>query len=92
MGAFVIIVAIKSPDAADHDDAAHAVIPVIAHVKETQIRASIGAFEPDVVVKHQLRQPGNVLIRFDGDFASSGRAIAQRAEAPFHVDNAPVVG
>src|SRR6188472_2778524 len=33
--AFVIVVAIKSPGAADHDDAAHPVVPIIADVVET---------------------------------------------------------
>src|SRR6478735_3153873 len=42
MRAFVIIVAKKPPDAADHNDAAHPVVPVIADVMKTQIRAGVG--------------------------------------------------
>jgi len=90
--AFIIIVAKKSPNAADHNDATHPVVPVIADVMETQIRARIGTLESDVIVKHQLRQPSNFLSQFRFDLASTGRAIAERAEAPFHVDDAPVIG
>src|SRR4030095_7864097 len=90
--ALVIIVAIKSPDAAYHDDAAHAIVPVIADIVETQIRASVRTFEADVIVKHHFRQPSNVLARLNFDLAEGGSAIAQRAEAPFHVDDAPVIG
>ena len=69
MRAFVIIVAKKSPDAADHDDAAHPVVPVIADVMETQIGAGVGTFKADMIVKHQLRQSGNFLGRFKFDLA-----------------------
>ena len=90
--AFVIIVAIKSPHAAHHDDATHPVVPVIAYVMETQVGAGVGTFKPDVIVKHQLRQPGNFLGWFNFDLAERRSGIAQWAEAPFHVDDAPVVG
>ena len=92
MRAFVIVVAIESPDAADHDDAAHAVVPVISDVVETQVGAGVGTFESDVIIKNQFRQPSDFLVRFSFDFAGPRRVIAQRAEAPFHIDDAPVVG
>jgi len=92
MRTFVIIIAIESPHAADHDDAAHPIIPVIADVMETQVGAGVGTFESDVIIKNQFRQPSDFLARFDFDFAGTGRVIAQRAEAPFHVDDAPVIG
>jgi len=89
---FVIIVAKESPHAADHDDAAHAVVPVVSNIVETQVGTSVGTFEPDVVIKYYFRQPGDFLCRFNVDFAGTGRVIAQRAEGPFHVDDAPVIG
>ena len=92
MRAFVIIVAKKPPDAADHNDATHPVVPVIADVMKTQIRAGVGTLKSNVIVKHQLRQPGNFLGWFKFDLASTGSAIAEQAEAPFHVDDAPVIG
>src|SRR4051812_29442516 len=92
MWAFVIIVAKEPPDAADHDDTTHSVVPIIADVMETQIGPGIGTLKSDVIVKHQLRQPSNFLGRFSFDLASTGRAIAERTEAPFHIDDAPVIG
>jgi len=92
MRAFVIIVAKKPPDAADHDDAAHPVVPVIPDVMETQIRAGVRTLKSDVIVKYQFRQPSNFLGRFRFDLASTGRTIAEWAEGPFHVDDAPVIG
>jgi len=92
MRAFVIIVAKKPPNAADHNDAAHPVVPVIADVMKTQIRAGVGTLKSDMIVKHQLRQPSNFLVWFKFDLASTGRPIAERAEGPFHVDNTPVIG
>ena len=92
MWAFVIIVAKKTPDAADHNDAAHSVVPVIAHVMETQIRTGIGTLESNMIAKHQLRQSADTLGQLRFDLASTGRAIAERAEGPFHVDDAPVIG
>jgi hypothetical protein len=89
---FVIIVAKKPPDAADHNDAAHPVVPVIADVMKTQIRAGVGTLKSDMVIKHQLRQPGNFLGWFKFDLAERRSGIAKRAEAPFHVDDAPVIG
>src|ERR1051325_10359420 len=38
----VIIIAIKSPDAAHHDDATHPIVPVVAHVMETQVGPGVG--------------------------------------------------
>jgi hypothetical protein len=90
--AFVIIVAIKAPYPAHHNDAAHPVVPVIADIVETQVRSGVGAFEADMVVKDQFRQPNNFLARFHCDLAGSRSVIAEGAEFPFHVDDAPVIG
>ena len=57
MRAFVIFVAIKTPDAAHHNDGADPVVPEIADVMETQIGAGICAAETDVIVNHELGQP-----------------------------------
>ena len=92
MRAFVVIVAIKSPHSAHHDDAAHSIVPIIADIKKTQVRASVRTFEADVIVKDQFGQTGDILTRFNVDLAQCRRAIAQRAEGPFHVDDAPVIG
>src|SRR6266446_6310175 len=88
--ALVIIIAIKSPDAALYDDATHSIVPVVAHVVETQVGPGVRTFKADVIVKDQFGQPGNALGRFKIDFAERRSAIAQRAKAPFHVDDAPV--
>src|ERR1700688_5067355 len=63
--AFVIFVPIKAPDAADHDDAAHPIVPIIAEVVKTQVRPRVSAFEPSVIVKDELRQSDNFFRRFD---------------------------
>src|SRR6266487_3368549 len=47
--ALVIIIAIESPDAALHDDATHPVVPVVAHVVETQVGPGVGTFRADVI-------------------------------------------
>ena len=52
----VIVVAIKSPHAAHHDQAADAVVPKISDVMETQVGAGVGAFKSNVIVKHDFRQ------------------------------------
>src|SRR5215471_12967859 len=57
--AFVIIIAIKSPDSAHHDDATHPIVPVVAYVVETQIGPGVGTFKADVIVKDQFRQSGD---------------------------------
>ena len=77
--AFVIFVAIKSPDAADHDDAAHPVVPKIAGVMKTEVRSRIGAFETDVIVKHQLGQPNDFFARLDIHLAGAARVISERS-------------
>src|SRR6266487_1639958 len=53
---FVIIVAIKPPDTAYHDQTTDAVVPKIADVMETQVGSGIGAFKSNVIVKHNFRQ------------------------------------
>src|SRR5437763_17129809 len=73
MRAFVIFVPEKSPDAADHDDAAHPIIPIIADVMKAQVRSRVGAFECDVSVKDELRQRDNFLARFTGGVAGPAR-------------------
>src|SRR5438045_1772270 len=55
--AFVIIIAIKSPDAALYDDATHSIVPVVAHVVETQVGPGVRTFKADVIVKDQFGQP-----------------------------------
>ncbi len=89
--AFVVFVAIKSPDAAHHDEATHPVVPKIANVMEAQVRARVGAFESNVIVKHNLRQPGRLCSRRYLYFPGGGSMIAQPAEFPLHVDDAAVV-
>src|SRR5205085_10546546 len=59
MRAFVIFVPEKSPDAADHDDAAHPVVPIIADVMEAQVRPRVSAFEAGVIVKNEFGEPDN---------------------------------
>ena len=90
--ALVIFIAIKSPHAALHNHAAHPVVPVIADVMETQVRPGVRTFKTDVIVKNQFGQPNNFRVRFRCDLAGGRRVIAQRAKAPFHVDDAPVIG
>src|SRR5438132_1305913 len=89
--AFVVFVAKKSPDSAHHDDAAYPVIPKIANVMETQVRTRIGAFESDVIVKHNLRQPDWLCHLRHLYFAGGRSMIAQRAEFPLHINDAAVV-
>src|SRR5207302_5595951 len=91
MRAFVIFVPKKSPDTADHDDAAHPVVPIIAHVMKTQISSRVSAFETGVIVKDELGEADNFLARLDGDFAGAARMITERAQFPFHVDDTAVV-
>src|SRR5262249_19723937 len=87
-----MFVAKDTQAAAIHDHAAHTVVPVIADVVETQIGAGIGTFKTDVVVKYDFRQPNNFLVRLSCDLACTRRVIAQWPQAPFHVDDAPVIG
>ena len=55
--AFVIFVAVKTPDTVDHNHRADAIIPEIAEVMETQIGPGIGALESHVVVNNDFGQP-----------------------------------
>src|SRR5438270_8192446 len=91
VGAFVIFVAIKPPDAADHDDAAYPIVPKIADVMEAQVRPRVSAFEADVIVKDELRQSNGLLGRFDVHFAGAARMVSKRAEFPFHVDDTAII-
>src|SRR5438105_6510760 len=65
MRAFVIFVPKKSPDTADHDDAAHPIVPIIADVMKTQVRPRVSAFETGVIVKDEFGKPDNFLARLD---------------------------
>ena len=62
--ALVIFVAIKTPDAADDNDATDAVVPEIAQIMEAEIGAGVGAFEAGVIVNDDLRQPQISFERF----------------------------
>src|SRR5947209_1497860 len=53
--AFVIFVPVKAPNSADHDDAAHPVVPIVADIMKTEIGSGISAFETGVIVKHEFR-------------------------------------
>ena len=52
----VVIVAIKSPNTAHNDQTTDAVVPKITDVIKTQVGSSIGAFESNMIVKHDFRQ------------------------------------
>ncbi len=77
--AFIIFVAIKSPDTADHDQTTDPVVPKIAGVMKTEVRSRIGAFETDVIVKHQLGQPNDFFARLDVHLAGAARVISKRS-------------
>src|SRR5713101_5804662 len=89
--ALVIFVAIKSPDAAHDDEAADAIVPEIADIMETQVRARVRSLETGVIINHQLWQADDLFARLHFDFAGGGGVIAQRAEFPFRVDDAAVI-
>ena len=91
MIAFIIFVAIKSPDAADDDEAADPIVPEIADVMEAQVRARVGSPETNVVVNHQLRHPDDLFARLHFDFASGRGVITEWAEFPFRVDDTAVI-
>jgi len=92
--ALVIFVAIKTPDAADDNDATDAVVPEIAQIMEAEIGTGIGASETCVIVNNNLRQPQISLERFAvGVFwRGSAGVITQRPHLPFGIDDAAVVG
>src|SRR5215216_1300544 len=90
--AFVVIVAVKSPDAVHHDETTDTVVPIIANIMKTQVRAREGPLKTGVIVKYQFRQ---TYCFCDGRyrvFSSRRSVITQRTELPFHVDDAAVVG
>src|SRR4051812_27167745 len=60
MVALVIFVPIKSPDAADDDERADAIVPKIAQKMKAKIGAAGGPFESNVVEDHKLRHGGVV--------------------------------
>src|SRR5689334_21904453 len=91
MRAFVVFVPIESPDAADHDQATDPIVPEIANVMKAQVGAGVGAFESDVIVKHELRQMAD-LGHGHNFLARATGVVAERSELPFHVDDAAVVG
>src|SRR5437879_1288657 len=89
--AFVIFVTIKSPDTAHHDEATDAIVPEIADIMETQVRARVRSLETGVIINHQLGQAYDLFARLHFDFAGGGGVITERAEFPFRVDDAAVV-
>ncbi len=90
--ALVIFVAIKTPDAADNNEATDAVVPKIAQIMEAEIGASVGAFESNVIVNHELGQPNQIGRWFRLAFSGRGCVITKRAQFPFRVDDAAIVG
>jgi hypothetical protein len=92
--ALVIFVAIKTPDAADDNDATDAVIPKVAQIMEAEISAGVGAFEAGVIVNDDLGHPHIAFERFAmGVFWRGGAGvITQRSQFPFGIDDAAVVG
>src|SRR5438094_2426380 len=86
--ALVIFVAIKSPDAAEHDETTDSVVPEIADIMKTKVGTRICPAEPGMIVKHDLREADD----FFGWLHLPGGTgvITQRAECPFRVDNAAV--
>jgi len=88
---FVILVAIESPDAADHDQTTDPVVPEIADIMKTEIGSCVSAFESDVIVKDELGQPNNLLGDGPTFLAGGARMISKRAEFPFHVDDTAVI-
>jgi hypothetical protein len=90
MVTFVIIVAIKSPDAADDDETTDAVVPEIAEKMEAEIRASERAFKSDVIVNDQLRQ-SRVMDRMRVTGLARTRVITQRAAFPFRIDDTAIL-
>ena len=89
--AFVIFVPEKSPDAADYNQATDPVVPEIADVMKAQVRAGVGAFEADVIVKDELGQPDGFLGDGRSFFAGGAGVISERAQFPFHVDDTAVI-
>src|SRR5260370_7281710 len=73
---FVIFVAIKSPDAADHDQTTDSIVPEIADVMKTQVRSGVSAFEADVIVKHHLGYPHGFLASARTFFAACTLVIS----------------
>src|SRR6202040_1647644 len=89
--AFVIFVAIKSPDAADYDQTTDPVIPEIADVMKTQIRSRVSAFETGVIVEDELGQPDDFLGSGRSFFAGRAGVISERPQFPFHIDDTAVI-
>lgn len=74
----VIFVPIKAPDATDHNDAAHPVVPEIADVMKAEVCPRVGAFETNVIVKHEFRQADDIIVRLDSYFAGSAGVVSER--------------
>ena len=91
MRAFVIFVPEKSPDAADNDQTAYAIVPEIADVMKTQIGPGVSAFETDVIVKNELGQPDSFFTRLSHFFAGGAGMVTERPEFPFHVDDTAII-
>ena len=90
MIAFVVIVAVETPDAADDDERADAVIPKIAKEVKAQVGPGSGATETGVVVNDHLRQLDVALARCRGCFADRRGVVSIRFDDPFRVDDRAV--
>jgi hypothetical protein len=88
----VIIIAIKAPDTADDDETTDPVIPVIANIMKAQVRAREGASETGVIENNDLRQTDRFLGRLDFHLPGGAGVITERAECPFCVNDAAVIG
>src|SRR3712207_8752296 len=52
----VVFIPVETPDAADDHERADAIVPIIAQVMKTKVRARIRAFETGMIVDHELWQ------------------------------------
>ena len=89
--ALVILVAVKTPDAADHDERADAIVPEIAQVMKAQVGPGVGAFKADVVVNNQLRQAKISLDWLGVPGIGGVGVIAQWPDLPFGVDDRAII-
>src|SRR5438105_50070 len=84
--AFVIFIAIKTPDTAHDDQATDPVVPEIAQEMEAQIGPGISAFETDVIVNHDLRH-WRIVDGVRGADLGGARVVTQRPALTFRVDD-----
>src|SRR5262249_60440576 len=90
MVSLVILVAIESPNTADHDQRADAIVPKIAEKMKTQVGPRVRSLEPDVIVNDSLRQV-NASVRMLGPGCRGVGMIAQAFQCPFHVEDRAIV-